>query len=113
MQVRQELNPGFNPPYTNKNWDQNVDNRMLMTAGTWHHWELVMQLNSLGQANGILKWWIDDIQIMNYSNFTYIWPGATQELWQWKWNPTWGGTAGTRTRDDFIMVDHVYMSGVP
>jgi len=77
MQVRQELNPGFNPPYSNKNWDQNVDNRMLMTAGTWHHWELIMELNTPGQANGVLKWWIDGIQIMNYQNFTYLWSGAT------------------------------------
>jgi hypothetical protein len=113
MQMRQELNAGFNPPFSNRNLSQNVDGRPLMTVGTWHHWEFVMQLNTLGQNNGIYKMWIDGIKVMDYQDVTYIWSGATHEYWQYKWNPTWGGTAGVRTRDDFMYLDHLYISGVP
>jgi len=27
--------------------------------------------------------------------------------------PTWGGRGGVRTREDRILIDHVYLSGVP
>jgi len=84
-----------------------------MTAGTWHHWEVLFDLSDLGQQNGVFKFWMDGILIMNYSTVWYIGPSDTQKFWNYKWNPTWGGTAGTRTRDDYIMVDHVYLSGLP
>ncbi len=93
--------------------DQNVDTRKLMTCGVWHHWELLLELNTLGQANGKLKVWIDGIRILDYSDVVYITPGNLAGFRAWKWNPTWGGAGGPRIRDDYMRADHVYLSGVP
>lgn len=92
---------------------QNADTRKLMTVGVWHHIEVVNELNTLGQANGILKMWIDGIKILDYNDITYITTGNTAGFWSWRWNPTWGGGLGPKTRDDYMRMDHVYISGVP
>jgi hypothetical protein len=87
--------------------------QMPMTMGSWHHWEAYLKLNTLGQANGIFKWWMDGNLAFDYSDVVYINTGNTNKFHGWKWNPTWGGTGNVRTRDDFIALDHVYISGVP
>jgi hypothetical protein len=93
--------------------EQNRSQARLMTCGVWHHWEVYLSLNTLGQANGVLKWWIDGTPVLEYGNITYIFGQNTMGFWQWKWNPTWGGMKGVRTRDDFILIDDLYMSGLP
>ncbi len=96
-----------------RNMGQNVSRQHLMTCGIWHHWETVMELNAIGQSNGIFKMWIDGVMTHNYSDVTYVTPSTPAGFHLFKWNPTWGGSGGTRTRVDFIDIDHVYFSGVP
>ena len=103
----------IHPPYTTRFLQQNVDRRPLMTAGAWHHWEMVMTLNDVGQKNGSLDWWIDDTQVMRYNDLLFRLPGHELGFWNFKFNPTWGGMGGRKTRDDFIDVDHIYLSGIP
>ena len=91
---------------------QNVNTSPIMTVGSWHHWEMLLTLNTLGSANGTFKWWVDGTLIMNYTNVTYITSGYTHGFHAYKWNPTWGGMGGTKTRTDFMRTDHVYISGV-
>ncbi len=96
-----------------RNLAQNVDSRALMTCGVWHQWESVLELNTLGQSDGKFRMWIDGIKILDYSDVVYITAGNTLKFNNFVWNPTWGGRGGTRTRDDYILMDHVYISGVP
>jgi hypothetical protein len=94
-----------------RNLSQNVSRVHLMTAGGWHHWETVMTVNTLGAANGIFQMWIDGTQTHNYSDLVYITPAAPSGFNSWKWNPTWGGSGGVRTRNDFMAIDQVFISG--
>jgi len=96
-----------------RNLNPNVNGGKLMTAGSWHRWEAVYEVNTMGVANGKFKMWIDGVMTHNYSDVTYITPSTPNLFAAWKWNPTWGGSGGTRTRTDYIMVDHLYISGVP
>ena len=96
-----------------RNLYQNVDSRRLVTAGPWHRIETLYEINTIGQANGKMKVWVDGILIMDYADVEYINAAYPVKFNYWKWNPTWGGTAGTRTRTDYIDIDHVYMSGLP
>src|SRR5438034_3626697 len=49
-----------------------VNNRTEVTAspvfsiGAWHRMEFVLQLNTIGQANGVFRWWIDGTLVMDY-----------------------------------------------
>ena len=51
---------------------QNIDRRPLMTVGAWHRWEAVLRLNSPGQANGELTFWIDGYKIIQYNNMRFV-----------------------------------------
>jgi len=90
----------------------NVDASLIMTVGAWHHWEALLELNSVGSANGVFKWWVDGTQIMNHSDVVYRTAADGFGFYNYRWNPTWGGIGGTKTRDDYIRTYHIYLSGV-
>lgn len=92
---------------------QNIDRRPLMTVGAWHRWEAVLRLNSPGQANGELTFWIDGYKIIQYNNMRFVDREHPHGFTMYTWNPTWGGMGGTRTREDRILIDDVYLSGLP
>jgi hypothetical protein len=92
---------------------QNVDRRWLMTSGVWHRWELLLILNNMGRADGQLSWWIDGTKVLYYRDVTFVTPSTPNGFYFYKWNPTWGGRGGQRTRSDVILLDHIYLSGVP
>lgn len=85
----------------------------LMTVGVWHQWEAVFRLNTLGQANGVYQLWLDGTLVSDYRDVVYITPGQTKGFNLYKWNPTWGGSGGRKTRADYIDIDEIYLSGVP
>ena len=99
---------------TERSLVQNADGRPLMTVGEWHQWEALLELNDMGAANGVLRVWIDRTLVIDYRNVVYIKPDRPFGFYMWKWNPTWGGRGPEpRSRDDFVFIDQVYMSGVP
>jgi hypothetical protein len=95
-----------------RDMNQNVNTSKVMTVGPWHHWEWEMELNTLGESNGVFKWWVDGALITSYSDVVYITPGNTFGFYNYRWNPTWGGQGGTKTRNDYMDMDHIYISGV-
>jgi len=97
--------------HINRNLNQNVNTSALMTVGSWHHLEAVSELNTLSQINGTLKMWIDGVLTHNYTNITYINSGNEHGFHGYKWAPTWGGVGGIKTRDDYMQIDHLYISG--
>ena len=96
-----------------------VNNRTEVTAspvfsiGAWHRMEFVLQLNTIGQANGVFRWWIDGTLVMDYRDMIYVDAANPLGFFTFKFWPYWGGGGGTRTRDDYIQVDHLYLSGIP
>jgi len=75
--------------------------------------EFVLQLNTIGQANGVFRWWIDGTLVMDYRDMIYVDAANPLGFFTFKFWPYWGGGGGTRTRDDYIQVDHLYLSGIP
>jgi hypothetical protein len=113
VEVHQSFEGPMAPRDKVRSLSQNFSRDRVMTAGVWHHWEALLELNTVGQSNGIFKWWIDGELVMNYSNMTYIYGTYTNGFYDFNFNPTWGGTGGTKTKTDDILIDHIYISGVP
>src|SRR6266568_369803 len=96
-----------------------VNNRTEITAapvfsiGAWHRMEFVLQLNTIGQANGVFRWWVDGTLVMDYRDMIYVDAANPLGFFTFKFWPYWGGGGGSKTRDDYVQVDHVYLSGVP
>ncbi len=85
-----------------------------MTTGSWHHWEAVLELNDISRANGVFRMWVDGNRVIDYSDVTYVTTETPYGFNLWKWNPTWGGGNNVRrTRQDFVQIDDVYLSGIP
>lgn len=91
----------------------NRNRREPITVGRWQHWEAYFALNDMGRNNGVFRLWIDGVLTSEYTDVVYITPRAPSGFHGYHWNPTWGGMGGTRTRRDFMLIDHVYLSGVP
>ena len=93
--------------------DQNVDSRALLTVGAWHHVEVYMDQGTVDRSNGVLRVWIDGTKVSDYSNLQYLDSrhAFTDGFFGWQWTPVWGGMGGTRTREDHVLLDHVYIAG--
>ncbi len=100
------------PGQVNRILQQNKTPLAVMTAGTWHHWETVVVKNTVGQADGVFNWWIDGTQIIGHNDVVWVTSVDTTGFLSFKFNPTWGGSGGARTRDDFLAIDHIYLSGI-
>lgn len=83
-----------------------------IAVGSWHRLEMLMTTNTIGSSNGLFKMWVDGSQTHNYTNVVYRDSTYSLGLAGWKWQPYWGGVGGTRSRDDYFRLAHVYMSGI-
>jgi hypothetical protein len=92
---------------------QNMNLSTKITAGSWHQFETYMKLNTMGQSNGIWKWWLDGVLIGDYENMQFINSGQPSGFFGRLMDLVWGGQGGTpKTRTDYVWFNHMYMSGV-
>ncbi len=92
-------------------FNQNVGTQQAMTRGQWRKWELVLMANTPGQANGIIRWWIDGQKVGEYTDVSFR---DTAIPFQYLFlQPIWGGTSGTVAAEQYLWVDHLYLSGHP
>jgi hypothetical protein len=92
------------------NLEPNVLPTFAFTRGVWHRWELLLVNNSAGQSNGRATWWIDGTLVGDRTAVRFSSGGGPFNLFQW--SPTYGGMEGnTVPADQFMWMDHVYISG--
>ena len=87
-----------------------------MAAGSWQQVEMYFKLNDDGRENGVYKLWINGALVQSYYDVTMISSavGATRGFYQIHFDPIWGGHIGqVKQRDDALLIDHLYISGVP
>ena len=83
-------------------------------CGVWNQIELRMVLSDIDTYNGTLEIWINGNKTHDFSDI--IWRTTAKPLGfkTFKWDPVWGGDSGNvKTRDDFMLLDEVYVSGIP
>ena len=92
---------------------QNVDGRALVTVGQWHHIEVYLAQGTVDQHDGTVRIWVDGTKVSDYTNMKFLDSrhSFTMGFFDWQWTPVWGGVGGTRTREDHILLDHIYISG--
>jgi len=95
-----------------RNLSANVNTNRLLTVGPWHRIEVLMTINDVGVANGKFKMWIDGQMTHDYTDVVYRSAASPAMFWAWKHDIVWGGTGGTRTRNDRFLWDHLYLAGV-
>ena len=89
-------------------------NRYKITLDEWHQFEFYGKLNDMGEANGVLRIWLDGELYSECTQMTYVTESYPHGFWQIHFQPVWGGWhEGLRkTQDDYAYLDHIYISGI-
>jgi uncharacterized protein YjdB len=97
---------------TAANFAPNLVPSIQLVRGQWHKWEIILKANATGVADGTVDWWIDGLKVGTYSGVQFTNSAKHWEVLQW--NPTWGGSGGPPLpADQFMRLDHLYISGKP
>jgi hypothetical protein len=98
--------------FVTRNLTPNLDTSARFTCGTWHHYELLMGINSVGVANGTFQMWWDGVKTHNYTNVVYRTSAYPAKFFSRKWDPVWGGNGGnSKARTDVLLIDDLYIAG--
>lgn len=99
-----------------------VDRDSIPTTGlvpcganaAWQQHEVLFEVNSGADvADGVLTWYLNGVQTLNQTDMVWKTAGNTTGFWRVTLNPTFGGTgSGEKTRNDFVLIDHLYISGL-
>ncbi len=82
-----------------------------IVRGQWYHWEILLNVNTNGAANGTADWWIDGLQVAHYAGIGYVSGSQSRYFNVMRWDPTWGGLGGVVPADQYMYLDHIYVSG--
>jgi len=92
----------------------NIGNASL-TRGVWYKIEGYVKASTTRTSqDGILRWWVNDVMVGNYTNVNYCGPsGETLNRWMWTqaWDgsPPYFGNVNTTAWEHWI--DHLYVVG--
>jgi hypothetical protein len=78
----------------------------------WHKLEWYLKLNSGPDIeDGIVKCWVDSEPYMDHRDVPLLRLGDETPFEDfYKFSMTFGGTGPSKTRDDYVLIDHFYMS---
>ena len=81
----------------------------------WYKLTLYFKLNTDGRPDGILKVWVDDTQLMDYSDIVFnTGSDANKPFNCLKFDPVWGGAGGPKPNaTDYFYIDAVKIWGGP
>lgn len=82
-----------------------------LTRGRWHEVEAHLVMNTPGVKDGQLHIWLDGTKIAEHTNVEYSASGEAETFDNIRWNPTWGGTGDCLEQNQYMWMDHVYVSG--
>ena len=95
-------------------WRPNVGNGDL-ARGVWYKLEGYVKASTTRTSqDGILRWWVNDAMVGNYTNVNYCGPNG-ETLNRWMWTQAWDGSPGyfgngnTSAWEHWI--DHLYVVG--
>lgn len=79
-----------------------------VTLGAWHLVEWYVKYSTTGSSrDGVARWWVDGVLQGDYRDLQM--PGDAGFV-EYDISPTWGGTGGTKTENDFFWFDHAHIS---
>ena len=84
-----------------------------MMRDRWYEVEIHLRLNTPGNSDGVIEWWLDGRPAGEYANIGFVGPADDLYWSEISWNPTWGAPKDRAVRDMTMLVDHFYVSARP
>ncbi|MFQ5745730.1 MAG: Ig-like domain-containing protein [Gemmatimonadota bacterium] len=105
LQVRTQ-----DPRFRNRNLSVNRGTGRIR-RGSWHQIEVYARFNSGSNSDGVVRFWLDGSPAGDYSN-VQLSTGNDSKVWSVvKFDAVWGGTGQTVPQDQYLRIDHAYVSG--
>ena len=113
QQIAAPYDNGFGQVATGVDLRPNVAGQtgVQVIRGRWHRWEIVLVGNTPGTSNGSVSWWLDGVLVGRYTGIQYVGAGGSNTWDIIKFDPTWGGLGGTIPAEQYLYMDHLYISG--
>ena len=92
----------------------NINTTKLFTTLAWHHLEIYANVGTPLGSDGQVKIWLDGILLTDRRDLNYLDPqyNFTRGFYLGMMAPVWGGNTGVwKQQDDFLLIDHFYVSG--
>lgn len=102
-------------------YDQNMNLTTYVRVNHVHQMENQFILSSAGGSDGTWNCWLDGVQVAHFTNVQFISSGfagnggnGLSGFCGWQWTPWWQGGGGStaKTRDDYVILGHSYVSGI-
>ncbi len=84
-----------------------------LTKGVWHEMEILIVANTAGVYNGQVRIWVDGALMQSANDMGYFAAGTTPRFEEMYFNPTYGGGRNPVPADQYLDLDHWYVSGAP
>ena len=90
----------------------NVFGNASIAVGQWHQVEYYYKINDIGptQANGVFKMWRDAGLIISETDIRWRSDQNPTKFFLFQVTPVIGGIGGSRSTDDFMRIDGLYLS---
>lgn len=114
LRLQAQAQGSASAPNNALNLEGNTGNSPAIQRGVWHRWELFLQMNTSGQANGIARLWLSSWNgsawsepklVLDYDDVIFDPSGGTFD--QVEWVGTWGGIGGTLSESQYQQMDHI------
>lgn len=90
-------------------YPQNLVPSAAFRRGEWDLVEIVLTANSAGTADGAIDWWLNGVHVGSYGGIQW---SSAATLWSYvRIDPVWGGIGDTVSSDQYMALDHYYISG--
>jgi hypothetical protein len=97
------------PNLQNRSFEQNLTGNSFVTRDQWYHVEMILRMNTPGNADGEFHMWVDGTKVTEYTNIQ--WSNGPGYTWtRLRWTPLWGGQNDSIPTEFYIYVDHTYFS---
>jgi hypothetical protein len=79
--------------------------------GRWHRVEAIVRMNTGSNSDGEVSMWLDGVKIMEHRNVIFAGVAEVQRLTGFEVTPVWGGVTDQVASEQFMWIDHLYLSG--
>lgn len=97
----------------NRNYNQNKFTGAPIQVGKWHQYEAHFVTNTVGQDDGVLRFYVDGVLMMEHTDVRYRNATHPRGFFLRHYNPVFNGNpsgAPTKTENTFLQLSDVYMS---
>jgi hypothetical protein len=108
-----KVSAGINLQYGGSPASRSIPPSQLFPHGAWYDYEVVLEANTPGVANGIAKTWINGIQVVDETNVLFFPSLIPAQFTSFYLDPTFGGGSNPPPVNQSVQLAQWYYESAP